>query len=164
MTGQRPRRTRPSPPRTVWDDALYRFDQGGTPETGGQFSTCMLSHLSPGPHRGKQSYRRPCPYQWLSRGVQLVFGASQQKILSQDVESLPASLGAVVHLCFPQLVLIKRSAAQEPAEQAAQGLDRSNDSIMWFVDTYFRCFVWIYKIVHPQCHLVAVMSTHIQIE
>lgn len=54
-----------------------------------------------------------CPYQWFSSRVQLVFGASQQEIPSQDVESLSASFRAVVHLSFPQLVLIEWGAAQE---------------------------------------------------
>lgn len=58
-----------------------------------------------------------CPYQWFSCGVQLAFGASQQKTLSQDVESLSASLGAVVHLRFPQFVFIERRTAQEPGGQ-----------------------------------------------
>lgn len=57
------------------------------------------------------------PYQRFSCGVQLVFGASEQKTPSQDVESLSASLGAVVHLSFPQFVLIKRRTAQKPDRQ-----------------------------------------------
>lgn len=143
MTGQRPRRTRPFPPRTVWDDAPYRFDPGGTPETFTASNQTSIKerkafHLHAQSSDAESQSGHPCqqwlcPYQWLSRGVQLVFGASQQKILSQDVQSLSAPLGAVVHLCFPQLVLIERSAAQEPAEQTVQALERSNDSVMCLI-------------------------------
>lgn len=37
-------------------------------------------------------------YQWLACAVPLVFGSSEQQSPGQDVESLSASLGAVVHL------------------------------------------------------------------
>lgn len=52
-------------------------------------------------------------YQRFSHGVQLIFGASQQQSFRQDVESLPAPAGAVVHLSFPQLVLVERRTTQE---------------------------------------------------
>lgn len=57
------------------------------------------------------------PYQWFSCGVQLVFGPSEQKTPCQEVESLSASLRAVVHLSFPQFVLIERRTAQKPERQ-----------------------------------------------
>lgn len=58
-----------------------------------------------------------CPYQWFSSGVQLVFGSSQQQSFHQDVEPLSASVGAVVHLCFPQFVLIEWRTAQKPERE-----------------------------------------------
>lgn len=57
------------------------------------------------------------PYQWFSCGVQLVFASSEQKTPRQDVESLSASLRAVVHLSFPESVLIKRRTTQKPEER-----------------------------------------------
>lgn len=57
------------------------------------------------------------PYQWFSCGVQLVFGPSEQKTPCQEVESLSASLRAVVHLSFPQFVLIERRTTQKPERQ-----------------------------------------------
>lgn len=57
-----------------------------------------------------------CPYQWFSSGVLLVFGPSEQQAPRQDVESLSASIGAVVHLRFPKFVLIKRSTTQKPLD------------------------------------------------
>lgn len=53
-------------------------------------------------------------YQWLACAVPLVFGSSEQQSPGQDVESLSASLGAVVHLSFPQFVLVKRRTTQKP--------------------------------------------------
>lgn len=53
-------------------------------------------------------------YQGLSSGVQLVFGSSQEQGLRQDVQSLSASLGAIIHLSFPEFVLVKRRTTQKP--------------------------------------------------
>lgn len=56
-------------------------------------------------------------YQRFSSGVQLVFGSPQQQSSHQDVEPLSASVGAVVHLRFPQFVLIKGRTAQKPERE-----------------------------------------------
>lgn len=56
-------------------------------------------------------------YQWFSCRVQLVFGSSQQQTPRQDVESLSASCGTVVHLSFPQFVFIKRRTMKKPEKK-----------------------------------------------